>query len=136
VSGHGYPCDDDVRAAADELLSQHRSGDPYPSVSSLAKRFHVNRTTFYRHYSAVTDAMLDTAMHKLADGTKRRHPRREEEDERNHTIQRLRSENTDLRRHLDIYEEHIRMLTIEGQQLRQQLEEAAGLTDINDRRMR
>jgi AcrR family transcriptional regulator len=129
------PPDDVVRAAADELLTQHRAGGSYPSVSSLAKRFHVNRTTFYRHYSAITDAMLDTAAHQNANGAKRRRPRREEDDG-NHTIQRLRSENSDLRRHLDIYEEHIRMLTIENQQLRQQLEQASGLTDINDRRTR
>ena len=129
------PTDEIVRAAADDLLTQHRAGGPYPSVSSLAKRFHVNRTTFYRHYYAITDAMLDTAAHQNASGAKRRPPR-SDDDAGNHTIQRLRTENTDLRRHLDIYEEHIRMLTIENQQLRQQLEQASGLTDINERRTR
>lgn len=129
------PTDDVVRAAADDLLTQHRDGGAYPSVSSLAKRFHVNRTTFYRHYSAITDAMLDSAAYQHSEGTKRRRSR-QENDERDQTIQRLRSENSDLRRHLDIYEEHIRMLTIENQQLMQQLEQAAGLTDINDRRTR
>jgi small-conductance mechanosensitive channel len=135
VTEHPLPGDDVVRAAADELLTQHRAGGAYPSVSSLAKRFHVNRTTFYRHYSAITNVMLDTAAHQNANATKRRRPRREEDDG-NHTIQRLRTENTDLRRHLDIYEERIRMLTIDNQQLRQQLEQASGLTDINDRRTR
>ncbi len=135
MTEHALPGEDDVRAAADELLTQHRAGGAYPSVSSLAKRFHVNRTTFYRHYSAITDAMLDAAADHQASGAKRRRPRREEDD-RDHTIERLRSENTDLRRHLDIYEEHIRMLTLENQGLRQQLEQAAGLTDINDRRTR
>jgi hypothetical protein len=35
----------------------------------LAKRFHVNPTTFYRHYYAVTAAMLDTAAHQRTNGT-------------------------------------------------------------------
>ena len=135
MSRSTLPTDDVVSAAADELLTQHRAGGAYPSVSSLAKQFHLNRTTFYRHYSAITDAMLDTAAQQHANGTKRRRPRREEDD-RDQTIHRLRSENTDLRRHLDIYEEHIRMLTLENQGLRQQLEQAAGLTDINGRRTR
>ena len=129
------PTHDLVQAAADELLTRHRAGGAYPSVSSLAKQFHLNRTTFYRHYSAITDAMLDAAAHQHTDGTKRRRPRRNDDD-RDHTIQRLRSENTDLRAHLDIYEEHIRTLTIENQGLRQQLEQTAGLADLNNRRMR
>ena len=68
------PTDEVVRAAADDLLTQHRAGGPYPSVSSLAKRFHINRTTFYRHYYAITDAMLDTAAHQHTNGTQRRRP--------------------------------------------------------------
>jgi predicted RNase H-like nuclease (RuvC/YqgF family) len=135
MSGLSLPTEEVVRAAVDELLAQHRAGGSYPSVSALAKRFHVNRTTFYRHYCAVTAAMLDTAAHQHTNGTQRRRPRREEDD-RDRTIQRLRAENTDLRRHLDIYEEHIRMLTIENQGFRRQLEQAAGLADLNDRRTR
>ena len=135
MSGLSLPTEEVVRAAVDELLAQHRAGGSYPSVSALAKRFHVNRTTFYRHYYTVTAAMLDTAAHQHTNGTQRRRPRREEDD-RDRTIQRLRAENTDLRRHLDIYEEHIRMLTIENQGFRRQLEQAAGLADLNDRRTR
>jgi AcrR family transcriptional regulator len=92
MSRPALPTDDEVRAAADELLNAHRAGGAYPSVSSLAKRFHVNRTTFYRHYSAITDAMLDAAAQQHANGAQRRRPRREEDD-RDRTIQRLRSEN-------------------------------------------
>jgi hypothetical protein len=47
--------------------------------------------------------MLDIAAHQHANGETRRRPRREEDDG-NDAIQRLRTENTDLRRHLDIYE--------------------------------
>jgi AcrR family transcriptional regulator len=128
------PTHDLVRAAADDLLNQHRAGGAYPSVSSLAKHFHLNRTTFYRHYSAITDAMLDAAAHQHTTGTKRRRPSRDHDRDR--TIQRLRSEITDLRAHLDVYEEHIRMLTIENDGLRCQLEQTSGLADLNHRRTR
>ena len=75
MTGHTLPGDDDVRAAADALLTEHREGGAYPSVSALAKTFNVNRTTFYRHYAAITNAMLDSAAQRHTDGPKRRHPR-------------------------------------------------------------
>jgi AcrR family transcriptional regulator len=121
VTGHVLPGDDEVRAAADELLTEHREGGAYPSVSALAKRFNVNRTTFYRHYTAITNAMLDNAAKRHTDGPKRRPPRHTDGD-RDETIRRLRTENNDLRRHLEIYEEHIRMLTIDNTTHRSQLE--------------
>jgi AcrR family transcriptional regulator len=127
------PRDDDVRTAADELLTQHRAGGAYPSVSALAKRFHINRTTFYRHYAAITHAMLDTAAHQHSEGRKRRRVRHQDDD-RDKSIRRLRVENIDLRRHLEIYEEHIRMLTIENTTYRDQLGRVAGVTDLSSRR--
>jgi len=68
-----------------------------------------------------------------AEGSKQRRPRRQDDD-RDKTIRRLRSENNDLRRHLEIYEVHIRMLTIENTTYRAQLERLAGVTDLNTRR--
>ena len=109
MTGRALPGDGDVRAAADALLTEHREGGSYPSVSALAERFNVNRTTFYRHYATITNAMLDSAAQQHTDGPKRRPPRHTDDD-RDETIRRLRTENTDLRRHLEIYEEHIRML--------------------------
>ncbi len=47
---------------------------------------------------------------------------------------RLRTENTDLRKHLEIYEEHIRMLTIHNAAYRNQLERLAGITDLSSHR--
>ena len=74
MTGHALPADDDIRTAADELLAQHRAGGTYPSVSALAKTFHINRTTFYRHYAAIASAMLDSAAQQSAEGPKRRRP--------------------------------------------------------------
>jgi hypothetical protein len=55
------PTDDEVRTAAEQLLTDHREGGAFPSVTALANQFCVNRTTFYRHFAAITDAMLDSA---------------------------------------------------------------------------
>jgi hypothetical protein len=76
VTTPALPGDDDVRAAADELLTRHRAGGTYPSVSALAKGFGINRTSFYRHYAAITTPMLDSAAHQHDEGSKQRRPRR------------------------------------------------------------
>jgi AcrR family transcriptional regulator len=133
VNGHGLPVEDDVRAAAEELLSQHRSGGPYPSVSALAKRFHINRTTFYRHYAQIASAMLDSAADQHTGAAKRRPPRHNDAAS-DKTIRRLRGENSDLRRHLEIYEEHIRRLTIENSRYKDQLEGLTGVANLSSRR--
>lgn len=127
------PTDADVRAAADELLAAHRESGPYPSVSALAKRFGINRTTFYRHYAALAHYLLDTAAAQSSGGPKSRRPPTAPDD-RDTLIRRLRTENTDLRRHVEIYEEQIRMLTLENARQRRQLEQSAAVTDLKDRR--
>jgi AcrR family transcriptional regulator len=127
------PSDEDVRAAVDELLNAHFDGGPYPSVSALANRLNVDRTTFYRHYSPIATAMLDQAAERLSARPKRRRPH-DDSDDRDHTIRRLRDENNDLRHHLEIYEEHLRMLTIENNRQREQLDQIAGVSNLNARR--
>ena len=130
---NALPSDDDVRAAADELLTAHLTGGRYPSVSALANRFHVNRTTFYRHYSPIATAMLDQAAQHQSEAPKRRRPPNNSDD-LDRTVRGLRDENNGLRRHLEIYEEHIRMLTIENNRQKEQLEQLAGVSDLNARR--
>lgn len=127
------PSDDAVRAAADELLHTHLAGGAYPSVSALAKRFQVNRTTVYRHYSSITIAMLDKAADQHDQSPKRRRPPAQADD-RGDTIRHLRDENNDLRRHIEIYEEHLRILTLENKRHKEQLERLASVTDLNTRR--
>lgn len=126
------PQDLDVRAAADELLAEQRESGAYPSVTALARRLGINRTTLYRHYSTIAAYLLDTATRQAGGARNRRIPIRT--DDRDDTIRRLRSENADLRRHVEIYEEHIRMLTIENSKQRDELRRRAGITDLKNRR--
>jgi len=92
-------------------------------------------TATFRRHVTTSRCRGSRSCNQNASGAKRRRPR-SEEDDGDCNLQRLRTENTDLRRHPDIYEGHMRMLTIANQQLRQQLEHASGLTDINERRTR
>jgi predicted nuclease with TOPRIM domain len=49
-------------------------------------------------------------------------------------ITRLRTENEQLRLHLDLYEEHIRRLTIENTRLTAELVRRGSVTDLASRR--
>jgi sigma54-dependent transcription regulator len=52
-------------------------------------------------------------------------------DQLQERITKLRTENQQLRLHLDLYEEHIRRLTIENDKLGTELGQTAGVTTIN-----
>ncbi len=52
-------------------------------------------------------------------------------DQLHERITKLRTETQQLRLHLDLYEEHIRRLTIENDKLRTELSQATGVTTIN-----
>ena len=132
MTSNALPAAQAVRVAAEELLAAHRDGGPYPTVSGLARQFGVNRTTFYRHYPDIVSAMLDVAEKNNAVQPRRR--RAQPDDKTEQTLQRLRRENTDLRKHVEIYEEHIRMLTMENQRLHEQIETMTGVARLSERR--
>ncbi len=56
--------------------------------------------------------------------------------DRDRALRRVRDENDNLRKHVEIYEEHLRMLTIEDARLRDQLTpRQAGMADLAGRRL-
>ena len=81
-----HPTEADVREAAQQLLADQRAGGSYPSVSTLARRFNINRTTFYRHYSAITDAMLNAAAGQQTPSIAERRSSKTRDDERDNTF--------------------------------------------------
>lgn len=133
MTPNALPAAQAVRAAAEKLLAAHRGGGSYPTVSGLARQFGVNRTTFYRHYPDIVTAMLDAAAKSNAERPRRRRAQ-PDDDETEQALQRLRRENTDLRKHVEVYEAHIRMLTMENQRLREQIETTTGVTRLSERR--
>ena len=134
MSTRSLPSEDQVRAAVEELLAAQREGGVYPTVTALAKRFDLNRTTFYRHFASAAEAMLDAAQQQHTDERKRRRPVRSDDD-RDRALRRLRDENDNLRKHVEIYEEHLRMVTTENARLRDQLQRQAGVTELAGRRL-
>lgn len=130
------PAAEAVSRAAEELLVAHRDGGPYPTVSGLARQFSVNRTTFYRHYADIVQAMLDAAEKRNAQAPRRRRTQSDNNATDETMERRLRKENSDLRKHVEIYEEHIRMLTAENRGLREQIETTANVPRLGERRRR
>ena len=94
------------------------------SVSGLARRLGLPNTTLRRHYPDVIDEM-GTAGPLNHPGRRKSH-----DEESGQTANRLRSENPDLRTHLDIAITHIQRLTIENDQLRRQAETASQIRRI------
>lgn len=130
---HQSLTDDQVGGAAEELLATYCGGGAYPTVTALAQRFDLNRTTFYRQFAPAAEAVLDAAQQQATDERKRRRPVRSDDD-RDRALRCLRDENDNLRKHVEIYEEHLRMLTTENARLRDQLQRQAGVTDLAGRR--
>lgn len=121
----------DIQAAADTLLAEGRAGTVKPTVSALAARTGITRPTLYRNYPALIDKFLATAT-AAATTQRATRPRPSSNTNQLHErITKLRTENQQLRLHLDLYEEHIRRLTIDNDKLRTELGQAAGVTAIN-----
>ena len=98
----------EVRQHAESLLKQAESGTVRPTIAELARRIGITRPTLYRnHPNVVTDF--------LAKAARLRHEAPAQPKSNQHlidTIAQLRQENNDLRLHVELYEEHIRRLTI------------------------
>jgi AcrR family transcriptional regulator len=117
------PTDREVRAAVDHLLMQAAAGDARPTATALAARLGVSRPALYRHFRSAVDELLTAA--STHEATRRRRIR-----DRDSEIAKLRREKAELRRHVEVYEEIIRQLTSENEQLKRQLEKQAGVTQI------
>ncbi|MGW3202141.1 hypothetical protein ACWDBD_48115 [Streptomyces sp. NPDC001118] len=113
-----------VEAAVDALLREAEDG-PWATVSALAPRLQVNRQTLYRDFpDQVTRLQTKQSRHAAA------LPRPRGTTTERAVITRLRQEKENLTRHLHIYEDHIRRLTVENAALRAALEAHDGVTVI------
>ena len=117
------PTAETVAEALQDLTRQANVTGRRVSVSGLARHLGLPNTTLRRHYPDVIDEMGTAAPLN--------HPGRNSHDEElRQTANRLRSENRDLRTHLDIAIAHIQRLTIENDQLRRQAETASQIRRI------
>jgi AcrR family transcriptional regulator len=124
------PTEAQVRAAATGLLKVAMDGGR-PTATALAAHLGISRPALYRHYRPMVDELLTAA----AEQTAGKRPARStttcgHEDD----LARLRRTSEELRRHVQIYEEVIRQLTVDTTRLRSQLEQHAGVADLTARR--
>jgi hypothetical protein len=109
------PDADTVKATIDSVLEHAAATGRRPTITTVERRLGIPHATFHRHYSDLIDEHFRPripAPAQPAPGDKT--------SERTETkLHRLRQENIDLRRALELYEEAIRQLALENDALRQ-----------------
>ena len=121
------PSEAEVRVAMAHLLERATNDGTRPSAVALAAQLGISRPALYRHYRPLVDELISAA--SSHEETQRRRIR-----DRDGEIAKLRREKVELRRHVGLYEEIIRQLTIENDRLKRQLENQAGVTRIDSPR--
>ncbi|GGR10247.1 hypothetical protein [Kitasatospora griseola] len=122
----------EVHAARDELLAKAAQEGRRLTVAELAGHLGLKRPTFYNRFPEVAAELVNIAAEAGHKATGR--PRNDRAAELEKKLTLLRRERDDLRRHLDIYADHIRRLTMENASLRQELESRSGVTVLAQRR--
>ncbi|MET8699840.1 hypothetical protein ABZW10_13355 [Kitasatospora sp. NPDC004723] len=122
----------EVQAAKGELLARAAEEGRRLTVAELAGHLGMKRPTFYSRFPEIAAEVVGAAAeagHKTSG-----RPRNDRAAELETRLTLLRRERDDLRRHLDIYADHIRRLTMENAGLRQELESRSGVTVLSQRR--
>jgi AcrR family transcriptional regulator len=129
---HDLPTEAQVRAAMTRLLHDATSGTVSATASALAVRIGISRPALYRHYRPLVDELLATARqrHQLPVRPPARTLARDLEQE----LARAKQANEELRRHVTLYEEIIRQLTVDNARLHDQLEQQVGVVPLDARR--
>jgi DNA-binding transcriptional ArsR family regulator len=122
------PAEAEVRAAMAHLLQRAAADGIRPTAVALAARLGISRPALYRHFRPVVEELLTTA-------TAHEEARRRRIRDCNGELAQLKLKNADLRRHVELYEEIVRQLTINNDRLRQRLEERTGVTHIDSHRI-
>jgi AcrR family transcriptional regulator len=124
---NALPAEAQVRAAIAHLLQQATAGNARPTATALATHLGISRPALYRHYRPMVDELLAAA--STHEDTRRRRIR-----DLDGEVAKLRREKEDMRRHVELYEEIIRQLSVENDRLKRQLEKQAGVTDLDSHR--
>ncbi|MFE9604534.1 hypothetical protein [Streptomyces hokutonensis] len=123
------PTDTQVKQAMDDILAEAVRTGRTATVTAVERRLGLRHATFYRHYQPlITDyfrpkAQVGSQPTATAAGATDAETGRE-------TMKRLRRENTELRKLVNIYAETIRQLTLRASEAEKALEAQAGVTQI------
>ncbi|WP_327188305.1 hypothetical protein [Streptomyces sp. NBC_01334] len=109
------PDADTVKATMDTVLEQAAATGHRPTVAAVERHLGIPHATFHRHYNDLIDEHFRPRIPAPAQPA----PGDETSGRTESNLRRLRQENTDLRRTLELYEEALRQLTLENAVLRQ-----------------
>jgi len=124
---NALPAEAEVRAAIAHLVQQASAGNARPTATALATHLGISRPALYRHYRPMVDELLAAA--STHEETRRRRIR-----DRDGELAKLRREKEDLLRHVELYEEIIRQLSVDNDRLKRQLETQTGVTHLDSHR--
>jgi AcrR family transcriptional regulator len=127
------PTDNEVREAMAAVLAEAEQSGRHATVSAVERRLDIPHPTFYRNYKDLIERFKEQAgALRTARAARRAAPRTPLEE----TIARLRRENEDLRRTVNLYAEKIRQLTLDNDGLQAVVNARAGVADLDARRRR
>jgi hypothetical protein len=120
------PAADDVQAAMRQVLAEAATGRRRATITAVERQLHVTHPTFYRNYPDLISWFKAQASAQP--------PARPAAASTGSTMARLRRENEDLRRTVNIYAEAIRQLTVDNADLASELETQAAISHLDSRR--
>ncbi|WP_030458798.1 hypothetical protein [Kitasatospora sp. NRRL B-11411] len=124
------PTDTEVRAAMDAVIADAARTGRAPTVAEVERRLGIRHATFYRHFRSL---IIEHFRPKIPPISAPAKPATAEAND-GKTITRLRQENTELRKLLNIYAETIRQLTTDNSDLKSQLQRSSGIVHLDTRR--
>lgn len=120
------PSQAEVRQAMDQVIAAAREQGRSPTIAAVERALDVRHATFYRNFR---DLITDHFQPQAASYPKPQ-PTRTDQAREASAVERLRQENTALRRLIAIYEEAIRQLTLTNQELRENIHDAKKITTL------
>lgn len=122
------PSESEVRAAMDQILGCSEHTGKRPTIADVERKLGMAHATFCRHFTALTDTYFKPRAAEL-----RKRPidtTSAGAETIQQVMQRLRQENTDLRKLVQLYAEQIRQLTLDRHDLTVQVQQLSGVTRI------
>lgn len=123
------PNHDDVRTAMDQVLADARAAGRHATITAVERALGVPHATFYRNYRDLITSYFQPRAAETGSRPAGR-PGTRAPDSHSEALQRIRRENTDLRRLVTIYEEAIRQLTLTNHELQHKLHDTSKITTL------
>ncbi|HEX6340910.1 hypothetical protein [Umezawaea sp.] len=126
------PTEAQLQAIADTLIAEAHAGTTRPSVRARAETAGTTRPTPYRNHPALVERFRAAITTRTTAPPSTPTPAQALRER----ITKLRQENEQLRLHVELYEEHIRRLTVENTRPVNELAARGGVTDMTTYRPR